>query len=379
MVSLADLLTTAVLNSVFIALALFAAVVALQGFWGILLRTRVVRSVHIVETHRDGIQRRGSRLIRIVAFVTWCVGTLKFFQAFDLVIRGVSAVLVASLEVGTLHVSLGNVLALGLAVWLSFRLSDLVRFVLQEDVLPRFDLPRGVPGAVSALTGYAILLVGFLIALAAAGIEMSQFAILAGAFGVGIGFGLQNVVNNFVSGLILLFERPIQVGDLIELDQLLGTVERIGIRSSTVRTFDGAEVILPNATLIDSRVTNWTLSDQLRRFEVAVGVTYGTDPTRVLDILQTVAKSSSDVLDTPEPTILFLGFGDSSLDFSLRAWTQSDGFLAAKSRATVAVYAALNEAGIEIPFPQRDLHIRSVDDSILGSVRGRNMSDDSSS
>jgi len=169
-------------------------------------------------------------------------------------------------------------------------------------------------------------------------------------------------VNNFISGLILIFERPIKVEDTIEVNLLRGKVKRIGIRSSTIRTFDGAEVIVPNGTLIQSEVTNWTLSDQLRRIEIKVGVSYESDLNQVVKILRNVAKEDPKVLDTPEPMVLFQGFGDSALDFSLRVWTSDfDNWLSISSDITLQVHDALKNAGIEIPFPQRDLHIRTFD------------------
>ncbi|MBW2281429.1 MAG: mechanosensitive ion channel, partial [Deltaproteobacteria bacterium] len=221
--------------------------------------------------------------------------------------------------------------------------------------------PRGVPYAISTSAFYVMLMVGFFAAVAAAGMDLSRFAILAGALGVGIGFGLQNVVNNFVSGLILLFERPIKTGDTIEVGLLLGEVKRIGIRASTVRTWQGAEVIVPNGDLISGQVTNWTLSDHNRRIDVDVGVKYGTDPERVLQLLLDVAAAEDRILEMPAPSALFRGFGDSSLDFRLRAWTsRSEEWVRIHSDLNVAVNRALAEAGIEIPFPQRDLHLRSV-------------------
>ena len=186
---------------------------------------------------------------------------------------------------------------------------------------------------------------------------------LAGALGVGIGFGLQNIVNNFVSGFILIFEQPIKVGDTIEISSLglLGEVRRIGIRSSTIRTFDGADVVVPNANLIQSEVINWTLSDTKRRFDVSVGVKYGTDPQRVIDVLLEVAKKSPRILEHPAPAALFTGFGDSSLNFVLRSWSATfDESIRLRSEVAVLVNDALKAEGIEIPFPQRDLHLRSV-------------------
>ena len=239
-------------------------------------------------------------------------------------------------------------------------------------MLPRLTLPRGVPGAISQLAHYAILAFGLLFAFAAAGIDLSRLALLVGALGVGIGFGLQNIVNNFVSGLILIFERPIKVGDTIELDPLLGTVKHIGIRASTVRTLEGAEVIVPNGDLIAGKVVNWTPSDRQRRVDVPVGVAYGTDPDRVVEILVGVAQDQPDVLVHPEPVALFRGFGDSSLDFVLRVWTpEFERWMRVQSDVARAVHHALRDAGITIPFPQRDLHLRSVDPAISGSFGAR--------
>jgi small-conductance mechanosensitive channel len=189
---------------------------------------------------------------------------------------------------------------------------------------------------------------------------MDRFTFLVGALGVGIGFGLQNVVNNFVSGLILLYERPVQKSDIVEVGSLLGEVRRIGIRSSTVRTYDGAEVIVPNASLISQEVVNWTLSDRTRRIEIPLGVAYGTDPGRLIDLLLTAVKGQRGVLETPQPVALFQGFGDSSLDFVVRFWTaEFDRWSQVSSDVRASIYEAVRQAGIEIPFPQRDLHLRT--------------------
>jgi len=207
-----------------------------------------------------------------------------------------------------------------------------------------------------------VLVAGFFLAAFAANFDLNRFTLLAGALGVGIGFGLQSIVNNFVSGLVLLFERPIKVGDRIEVGQLLGDVRHIGMRASVVRTLTGAEVVVPNGNLVSNEVTNWTLSDQLRRGDIEVGVKYGTDPEQVLEILLQVAERHEDVLKEPPPAAWFMGFGESSLDFSLRAWTgATEKFFQVRSDLNVAVNRALKEAGMEIPFPQRDLHVRSVD------------------
>jgi small-conductance mechanosensitive channel len=243
--------------------------------------------------------------------------------------------------------SLEAVLYFIIVIWITMTLSRIVRSLLQEDVLPRAAMSRGRSHMVSMVVNYFIIGLGLLAALAAAGIRVEQFALIGGALGVGIGFGLQTVVSNFVSGLILVFERPIQVGDTVEVGNLIGSVRRIGVRSSTIRTFDEAEVIVPNNDLITGRVINWTLSDRLRRMEMKVGVAYGTDPKRVQELLKATAAAHEKVLSYPEPYVLFEGFGESSLDFALRFWTSDyANWIFIASDVKVACDAALKEAGI---------------------------------
>jgi small-conductance mechanosensitive channel len=211
------------------------------------------------------------------------------------------------------------------------------------------------------MSHYTVLVLGFIAAIAALGFEIGNLALLVSALGVGIGFGMQNMVNNFISGLILLFERPIKVGDLISLDSLLGKVARIGIRSSTIRTFDGADVIVPNGDLISNRVTNWTLSDTRRRVTFPVGVKYGTSARRVIELLEETARANPAILDEPAPVGLFTAFGDSALEFELRVWSESpDALTIVRSEMAVGIQDALAAANIEVPFPQRDLHLKTV-------------------
>ena len=212
--------------------------------------------------------------------------------------------------------------------------------------------------ATSSLINYIILAIGFVIGLGVIGVSLTKMTVLAGAFGVGIGFGLQSIVNNFVSGLILLFERPLHVGDIIEMDGLNGEVRRIGMRASTVRTWHGADIVVPNADLVTKQVTNWTLGDKLRRIDLPVGVNYGADPEEVIGIFKKVAKAHPDVLPSPEPSALFTGYGDSSINFELRAWTDRfNDWQRIKSDLATAIYHAGHDAGLSFPFPQRDVHI----------------------
>ena len=262
---------------------------------------------------------------------------------------------------GNFSIDPGDFLIFGFTIWLSFKIAAFVEFMLNVDFLPRVDLPRGVPETISRLTRYVVIAVGAVIASAAAGFDISKITIIVGALGVGIGFGLQNIVNNFVSGLILLFERPIRVGDTLDIGSTGGTVETIGMRASIVSTWDGAEVVVPNADLISDKVTNWTLTHSQRRMVIPVGVAYGTDPEKAAQLIVGVANDHKHVDKQPAPACLFMGFGDSSLDFELRAWTAGSMFVGVASDLRFAIVKTLDEAGIKIPFPQRDLHLRTAD------------------
>ncbi len=345
------------IDSAYAALVLYGGLQVMEALWAYLLRTRVARKLFMVTRHRALLQRRGETLLGWIAGITWVLVALRNGRVLEPITTTVRGALDARATVGSLTLSLGAVIAFAVTVWLSFIISRFVRFVLAEDVYSRVVLTPGMPYALSTLLHYAVLLTGFLMALAATGMQLDRFAILAGAFGVGIGFGLQTIVNNFVSGLILLFERPVKVGDTIQVADFYGEVKRIGIRSSTVRTLDGADVILPNGDLVASAVTNWTHSDRLRRLDVPVGVAYGTDPEKVLALLRGVAVNHPLVVELPAPMTLFTGFGDSALTFELRCWTSTfDRWMQTRSDLTVEVNAALKAAGIQIPFPQRDVH-----------------------
>lgn len=373
LVSLSSLLANGVITMALVSLVLFAGVTVARAAIIALLQTGPVRRLNLVRWHEAAVDRWLMRVLPLAALVTWLVSCARAFRLEDTLGRWLNLVLFSNATIGSVQISLGDILGFALAIWLGLLLSRLVRFVLETDVFPRVTLPRGVPATISMLVNYTILGIAVLLAVAAAGFQLDRLALIVGALSVGIGFGLQNVVNNFVSGLILAFERPVQSGDTVEFGTMFGQVSRIGVRSSTVRTFDGAEVIVPNANLIANEVTNWTLSDKRRRIEILVGVAYGTNPHQVLELLLDVVRRSPNLLEDPAPNALFLGFGDSSLDFSLRAWTDNfDEYLSTKSNLTLAVHDAIYAAGIEIPFPQRDLHLRSVDSAAvarIGAVR----------
>jgi len=355
---LAVMLTHGTLKSLYLAVVLLTLVYILNGIITLILQTKVAQSITTVYKHHELLKERSAVYLNVIAFISWALWTLSLFNIYTPLANFVTDMLKERWSIGSVSISLGDIIAFVLTIWISIFISRLIRFFLEEDVLPHFKLPRGVPGSISMLTHYIILVLGFIIAMSAAGIEWSRLALLAGALGVGIGFGLQDVVNNFVSGLILIFERPIKLRDVVEVGSLKGVVKRIGIRSSTIRTFEGAEVIVPNGHLISKEVTNWTLSDRQRRVSIKVGVAYGTNPNKVLEILSKIAVAHPDIQEKPEPYTLFTGFGESSLDFELRFWTANmDTWLELQTEITVQIDEALKKAKIEIPFPQRDLHI----------------------
>jgi small-conductance mechanosensitive channel len=209
------------------------------------------------------------------------------------------------------------------------------------------------------------------VALLALGFEFTKLTIILSALGVGIGFGLQGIVNNFVSGLILLFERPVRAGDYIELDGKWAEIHNIGLRATTVQTFDQADVIIPNADLVSNQVINWTLSNRRVRLIIPVGVAYGSDIELVMKTLLACAKENSGIAGEPPPQVLFQSFGESSLDFELRVWVpNAEDRLTVKSELNQAIERKFRDAKIEIAFPQRDLHLRNVNEPITLQTTG---------
>ena len=318
---LGRVIASGVLGSVFLALLLGPVVRVITGLVALAFRVWPIRLLRMIEHHRDLLERRTHRVLVWLAFGLWLTYSLDYVGVLGPLRTLGQSLLGAKLERGALSISVEDVLAFALTLWVAYLVSAFLRFALEEDVYPRVGLARGLSYALSSLLNYVLLTLGFLAGLAVLGLDLTKLTIMAGAFGVGIGFGLQSVVNNFVSGLILLFERPIHVGDTIEAGGITGSVRRIGIRSSVVRTAQGAEVIVPNAQLITERVTNWTLSDRQRLIELPVGVSYSAHPKRVIDMLESVALAHAQVLRQPPPRAFFTGFGDSAINFELRAWT----------------------------------------------------------
>ncbi len=367
-VSLSRVLGIGTLLSAFLAtiqyflvrIALLALSTLLESPWLSYLASDTRRAIHL------WVRRI---LVLIAVIIWWTRSQLYVFILQEGIRTTASSALDFSIGLGRVRFTVGDVLAVLLILIIGFVFAKAFSSIVRNVLLARFPLQRGMPYAASKVTYYILSVLVLLAAVAAAGVDLNKFTVITGALGVGVGFGLQDIVKNFASGLILLFERPIRVDDVIELTGMVGTVRRIGARSSTIVTFQGAEVIVPNSNLVSTQVINWTLSSQRRRIEIMVGVAYGTDPERVLMLLVGEAVAHQSVMTDPAPEAFFIGFGDSSLNFELRFWSErQDNWFQLKSDVTVAVARALAEAGIEIPFPQRDLHLRTVDASIASQT-----------
>lgn len=275
--------------------------------------------------------------------------------------------------IGSLHVSimlLIEIVVYVVALWITVRV---VNVRLDQFLRDRWKADPSTAYAITRLTGYAIWAVGTFIGLPMMGIDLSHVALAVGALGVGIGLGLQNLTENLVGGLILLVARPIKVGDRIQLEGAEGMVIDIGPRVTQIRTNDNICLLVPNAEFISKRVVNLTFEDRLVRFRFPVGVSYGADPKRVREALLAVARAHPDLVDDPPPRVLFMGFGDSALEFALWAGTRTrvhDPDVL-RSEVNFRIFEALAQAGISIPFPQRDLHVRSVAPDVVRALSGQ--------
>ncbi|MDR3090311.1 MAG: mechanosensitive ion channel [Desulfobulbaceae bacterium] len=302
----------------------------------------------------------GLLMLAVIA-VVWTL-----YPSVDAAIKGINDF---GFTVGDVRVSPGFIVLVILIFYVGLLVSKTSQYILVNGLLPRYTTERGVRMSIARLTHYAILFLTFLVMLKVLGFKLEQLTIVGGALSVGIGFGLQAIVNNFASGLILLFERPIKVGDTIQFGADTGEVKEVGLRATVIRTYDNAEIVVPNSILITGQVTNWTLTNRRMRLKVPISVAYGSDTAKVMEILLACALEHPGVLSDPKPMVLFLAFAASSLDFQLRVWLpdylDSTNIL---SELNIEIDGRFQEAGIEMPFPQQDVHLRSVDEQVVNRL-----------
>lgn len=314
----------------------------------------------------QNIQSRLKVLLYMFATLAWLMLIARNLYVYDNIYDAISAFLVTDRKIGNTTFTFGSVIVFLLVIWVSTVISQMIAYMFGDSGQNTAPGKKNKLGSAMLLVRLAVLAIGILLAFAASGIPMDKLAIVIGALGVGIGFGLQNIVNNLVSGVILAFEKPIEVGDVIEMGARSGVVKEIGIRSSKISAYDGSEVIVPNGDLISQQLINWTLSNRTRRVELIIGVDYGADIKTVTEILQQAVAGREGVMENPEPVVFLFQFGDNSINFRVFFWL-TDLALAGQLQHDVlaAIYENLQKAGIGFPYPQRDLHIRSIDPEIL--------------
>ncbi len=343
---LGTMVGTGVLRSSYVAVGLYALLQVLFGLLLIALRVRPLSISHIARTHSAEVQQEISVLLRTAAYLGWFWLSLGFFQLQDTVYDWVAGKL-------TWHVAptitVGHLLGFVLAIWLSLKIAQLLRFFLEEEVFERVHLSPGLPYAIATMLNYLVLFIGFLIALGTLGVGLNQITILAGAFSVGLGFGLQNIINNFVSGIILLFERPVKVGDIIQIGDATGEVRRIGIRASVIGIRDGSSIIVPNGNLISNQFTNWTYADRHRSIDVELNIASGPDPEHVLALLKGAAAAPASTKDHPAPEAFITALTAAGINVTVRAWISNyEDWVQTRSELTVMLVAALAREDIKL-------------------------------
>jgi small-conductance mechanosensitive channel len=305
----------------------------------------------------------------LVSALIWLLlsllGLIYIWGGKHAVIQGAYAFYVTPVTVGTMQFSLKKVCVAVLMLMITHIAAKVWRDLFQKKLLSDSGMDIGVQESVTTISVYLIWTVGILMALNVFGLNMTSITVVLGALGIGIGFGLQNIFNNFLSGIILLFERPIQVGDDVEVNGTWANVKKINVRSTVVQTYDNATLIIPNSDFISTQVTNWSFKDKRIRRNITVGVAYGSDTGLVHSSLLEAADKTMRVLKYPNPDVVFKDFGDNSLVFILRFWTRVEYFYAVESDVRFEIDRLFRERGIEISFPQRDIHIRSFDQAAV--------------
>jgi potassium efflux system protein len=348
-VSLAELVGGAALGGGYLAVILYACTRIVGGLIVILLRSRPLTLLNGVRRHQPLLLRRTTAALSLVAAAFWAVGVLQLLSAKPAVFAAAHWFWGLPVHLGAIEFTPSHVLVFGLTLYAAVAVSRFVQFVLVEDVYVHVELATGSSYAINRMVHYAVIVAGFYVAMGAAGVPFTQLTLLVTALTVGLGFGLQNVVNNFVSGLILLFERPIKVGDLVQMSDTVGTVEYIGIRASIIRTAEGSEVIVPNGNLLSNQLTNFTLSSRQRGLSIPMSIGADAEPQRVMQLLAEVAAAHPMVTSSPPPQVLLLKFTADAFAYELRAWTNAaEQWAQIRSDLAVSIHAALVAAGMTI-------------------------------
>ncbi|MBV7533826.1 mechanosensitive ion channel family protein [Chitinophaga sp. sic0106] len=364
-VSLAKILGSSAVVNTFMAVNLYVVTTILLEAVYLQVEANKTSSSFISFVDYQEVQNKLRTLFTVLAFFGWLVLVSRNLYMYEVLYNWLSNFLSTNRTLGSLEFTFRSIIVFVIVIWVAFVVSQLISYLFGSSGQQSTGKKNKLGSAILLLR-LTILAGGFLLAFSASGIPMDKIAIVIGALGVGIGFGLQNVVNNLVSGIILAFEKPIEVGDVIELGTRSGVVKEIGIRSSKISAYDGSEVIVPNGDLISQQLINWTLTSRNRRVDFTIGVAYGSDVQQVKDIINSAFTARTGVLTAPAPLILLSQFADNSINFKVYFWISELGDAGPLQSDVLAyIYDEFNRAGIELPYPQRDLHIRSVDESVI--------------
>jgi small-conductance mechanosensitive channel len=362
-VALSDRISSVAITTLAAILMFYVLANILSGLITIFIHRRIVNAHHLLQSQAQKIERNVVSLITLGMFVWWGLMMVNIFGAKKILLDWTASILAYSWKFGGLTFSVESIFDFFIILTATWLIARMVRIFLDLEVFIRFNFPRGVPTAIAKMSNHTIYAIGIIAALSTLGVTMQEFALIGGALGVGIGFGIRNIVANFISGIIMLFERPVQIGDTIEINNTMGKVQTIGTRATAIKTFDGSEVLIPNADFISADVTNWTLSDERRRAALLIKVDFGSDIEKVLELMSSVAEGHPHVLKDPKPMATFQGFGDYYLEFKLYYWLSTE-IIRTKSDIAIGVYNSLKENGIKIPTPTRSIAIRKEDDEV---------------
>jgi potassium-dependent mechanosensitive channel len=308
----------------------------------------------------EEIKKNFQSTLRIILVFIWVMIFFFSLNLYDFISEKMGEWLAYPIKLGNLNFTAGTILLFFFILWISSNISKLLTFFFGTSGQFAAN-KKNKNGSWVLLMRLGVFSLGFFVAVAAAGIPFDRITIVIGALGVGIGFGLQNIVNNLVSGIILAFEKPMQIGDVIEIDKQTGTVKEIGIRSSKITTYDGADIVVPNGEFISKQLINWTLTNSYRRIELIVGVAYDSELSKVQELISGVIHHHKEVMRFPQPMVLVHEFSDNSVNFRVLFWTSDfDTWTSLKSSILMELFDVFRKNNITIPFPQRDLHIKSV-------------------
>ncbi|MBP5470015.1 MAG: mechanosensitive ion channel [Candidatus Riflebacteria bacterium] len=348
------------LRSVLISLFAWLILGALKGLVATTFRSAFVdKHIKSIVSDVNIIINRFNFVITLAVIFIVFAGILAAWGVYDNTWYAVKSILDLGFTVQGTKITLGKICWSVLLFYIILSISWVVRTYLEVNFYPKRNIEQGVGISINRLIYYSFIVLAFALAMEVMGISLQSLTVIIGALGVGIGFGLQNIVNNFASGLILLFERSIKVGDVVVVNGTWGTVKHLGLRATIIQTFANAEMIVPNSDLVSSTVNNWTMTNRKTRFTIKVGVAYGTDTELVKKVLLQIAADHPNVLRDPAPGVVFTEFGDSSLNFELRCWVRDIANMwKTQDEIMYEVDKKFKENNISIPFPQRDLYIK---------------------